>query len=123
MSIYLIRNTYRTYLILFIQCTLCYGWRVGFVHSKCNRIRVNRLTGIESDLTYLTDKGCLTLLTYLTYLIYLTYVTYLTLLGGSYMFSPSRSANEARGDERPLCLPYSPYSPCLLTLLTHVLTC
>ena len=51
MSIYLIRNTYRTYLILFIQCTLCYGWRVGFVHSKCNRIRVNRLTGIESDFT------------------------------------------------------------------------
>ena len=50
MSIYPIRYTYRIYLILFIQYTLCYGWRVGFVHSKCNRIRVNRPTGIESDL-------------------------------------------------------------------------
>ena len=53
MSINRIRYTYLSYLILVIQSALCYGWRMGFVHSKCNRIRVNPLTGTESDLTYL----------------------------------------------------------------------
>ena len=30
--------------------TLCFGWRVGFVHSKSNRIRGNRPTGMEHDI-------------------------------------------------------------------------
>ena len=42
---------------------------MGFAHPKCNRIRVDRLTGIESDLTYLTYHTYLNLVNTNQYII------------------------------------------------------